>query len=62
MANPQIPEPMLTPAQVAEWLQMNRQSLARMRALGTGPRAYKVGAAVRYKREDVLDWLEEGAA
>ena len=62
MSKPEIPEPMLTPAQVAEWLQINRQSLSRMRMEGRGPRHYSVGAAVRYRRSDVEAWLQEGAA
>lgn len=62
MSKPEIPEPMLTPAQVAEWLQLNRQSLARMRREGRGPRHYDVGAHIRYTRQDVEAWLQGGAA
>lgn len=28
-------------------------------AKGTGPRAYKVGRHLRYRREDIDAWLEE---
>lgn len=48
---------MLTPAQVADWLQMSRPALYRMNANGTGPKFLKAGSLTRYKREDVEAWL-----
>jgi predicted DNA-binding transcriptional regulator AlpA len=29
------------------------------RHLGTGPRSFRVGRAVRYWRHDIVDWLQE---
>ena len=29
------------------------------RYLGTGPRSFRVGRAVRYWRHDIVDWLQE---
>lgn len=45
--------------EVAEYLAVTPGALAQMRYEGTGPRFIKItGRAVRYRREDVDDWLE----
>lgn len=54
-------EPLMTPDEVAAYLQMPRATLQLWRAKRRGPRAYKVGRHVRYRREDVLRWLEQRA-
>lgn len=53
-ADPQL----LTPREVARWLRVQEQTLAIWRSQGVGPKYYKV-PAVRYKRCDVLEWLEQ---
>lgn len=54
-------EPLMTPDEVAEYLNMPRATLQLWRAKGTGPRGYRVGRHVRYRREDVERWLEQRA-
>ncbi|MFC7942268.1 helix-turn-helix transcriptional regulator [Microbacterium oxydans] len=51
---------LMTPEQLAEYLQVSTGSLANDRYLGKGPRFVKLGAKlVRYRRADVTAWLEE---
>lgn len=50
---------LLTPEQLAEYLQVSTASLANLRYLGKGPRWVKVVGKVRYRRADVLAHLDE---
>jgi excisionase family DNA binding protein len=50
-------EALMTPAQVAAFLNMPLATLQSWRAQRTGPRGYRVGRHVRYRREDVETWL-----
>lgn len=44
---------------VAEWLNVRPNTLARWRMLKQGPVWLQMGArAIRYRRQDVEDWLE----
>jgi excisionase family DNA binding protein len=52
-------EPLMTPQEVADFLAMPVLTLQTWRAKRTGPRAYRVGRHVRYRREDVDRWLAE---
>jgi predicted DNA-binding transcriptional regulator AlpA len=65
---PVTPAPMTPPAlsdsqgllnehQVAKFLQLSVASVRRWRLFRTGPKYLKIGAAVRYRREDVKGWL-----
>lgn len=54
-------EPLMTPDEVAAFLQMPRATLQLWRAKRRGPRAYRVGRHTRYRRDDVERWLEERA-
>lgn len=54
--------PLLTPQEVADFLAVPVLTLQTWRGRGTGPRSYRVGRHVRYRREDVESWLEEQAA
>jgi len=47
----------MTPDQVAELLQVDRERLRRMRAAGTGPRYIKSGRLIRYHPQAVSAWL-----
>lgn len=50
---------LMTPEQLADYLQVSTKSLANDRYLGKGPRFVKLGAKlVRYRRTDVIAWLE----
>ncbi|MFJ7159741.1 helix-turn-helix transcriptional regulator [Streptomyces sp. NPDC101118] len=61
MHSKEAPAPLLTPAQVSDWTQLEEQTLANMRWRGTGPAYIKLGtgrsAPVRYRRCDVERWL-----
>ena len=54
-------EALMTPSQVAAFLNMPLATLQTWRANRTGPRGYRVGRHVRYRREDVERWLAERA-
>jgi excisionase family DNA binding protein len=54
-------EPLMTPQEVADFLAMPVLTLQTWRAKRTGPRAYRVGRHVRYRREEVEAWLEQQA-
>jgi excisionase family DNA binding protein len=51
-----------TRRQVAAYTQISLPTLARWAGVGKGPKSVKLGALVRYRREDVLAWLDEQAA
>ena len=48
----------LTESEVARLVSMSLATVRRWRLLQTGPRFVKLGAAVRYRPEDVSAWLE----
>ena len=48
----------LTEKQVAQQIKVSLASLRRWRLLQRGPRFVKVGALVRYRAEDLEQWLE----
>jgi excisionase family DNA binding protein len=54
-------ERLMTPQEVADFLAMPVLTLQTWRAKRRGPRIYRVGRHVRYRREDVEEWLERQA-
>ena len=48
--------------EVAKFLQLSVASVRRWRLFRTGPQYLKIGAAVRYRREDVEVWLSSCSA
>lgn len=52
------PEDLLTPDEVADWLQTKRETLATWRTQNRGPAFVKVGASVRYRRKAVRDFID----
>ena len=54
---PDAPE-LLNEHQVANFLQLSVASVRRWRLFRTGPKYLKIGAAVRYRREDVESWID----
>jgi len=50
---------LLNETQVADQLAISPRTLQMWRYKGGGPRYLKIGAAVRYRPEDVEDWLEQ---
>ena len=54
---------LMTTAEVAEVLQVNRSTLSRWRSLGIGPRVIWLSPSIpRYQRADVVAWLRRAAA
>lgn len=49
---------LLTPEQVADWFQTSPSTLRNDRYLGRGPKFIKIGRQVRYRRSDVIDFIE----
>jgi predicted DNA-binding transcriptional regulator AlpA len=54
---------LMTTAEVAKVLQVNRSTLSRWRAAGIGPRVVWLSPSMpRYQRADVFEWLSRLAA
>lgn len=51
----------MTTPQLASFLGVPVSTLRKWRREGTGPRAFKVGRHLRYRRADVEVWLERRA-
>jgi hypothetical protein len=49
--------PLARPADVAEFLGKPEKTLADWRTRGIGPRYHRVGRDVRYRWDDVEEWL-----
>lgn len=52
-------ERLLTSEEVADWLQIPLSTVRQWRADRRGPRGYRLGKHVRYRREDVEEWLAD---
>lgn len=51
-------DPLLTIEEVSDWLGIPRGTLYQWRSRKQGPRAIKVGGALRYRRTEVESYLE----
>jgi excisionase family DNA binding protein len=56
---PEHPHELLTEAEAAKLLTVSTVTLARWRREGTGPPWFRVGGRFRYRRDELLAWLEE---
>jgi hypothetical protein len=57
-----LPE-LLTTAEVAALLKVNRSTVSRWRSVGTGPRVTWLTATIpRYQRDDVIEFLRQASA
>lgn len=45
-------------AAYCEWANLKRSTARKQRVTGSGPKFLKIGRSVRYRKGDVLDWLE----
>lgn len=54
-----VPERLLTPDEVAEWLGKPKATLYAWRSRDLGPPGIRVGNALRYRRAYVERWLDE---
>lgn len=50
---------MLTPEQVAAWLQVRVELLYKWRYSRCGPPSLKIGRYLRYRATEVAEWVEE---
>lgn len=48
----------LTSREVAKQLHIHDVTICKWRVAGKGPIYYKVGRMVRYKQDDVMQWIE----
>ena len=55
----EVREKLLTPEQVAAWLQVRVELLYKWRYSRCGPPSLKIGRYVRYREADVAAWIEE---
>lgn len=53
---------LLNEQQVAAWLGVSRRTVQAWRLHRKGPASVKLGAAVRYEREAVLRFVQQGTA
>lgn len=56
--SPFAPEPLLTTKQVAAWLNISEGALGNFRWAGEGPVWISIGRAVRYRRQDIEDFMK----
>ena len=57
--NPSVVSPWLSEAEAAAYTKFAESSLATYRCRGMGPKFYRRGKSVRYKRDDLDAWLSE---
>jgi excisionase family DNA binding protein len=50
-------EEFLTTDELCEWLKITRRTIERWRKSGLP--FYKIGSSVRFKKEEVLSWIEQ---
>jgi excisionase family DNA binding protein len=55
-------DPLLTPDELAEYLQKPKATLYAWRSRGEGPPAIRVGRDLRWRKADVEEWLDHQAA
>jgi excisionase family DNA binding protein len=52
---------LMTEQEVADLLRVGLSTVKRLRASGKGPRYIRISERVyRYKRQDVVEWMEQG--
>lgn len=52
---------LLTTPEAARMLRLSARTLERRRLAGAEPRYVALGHAIRYRRGDLLDWIERSA-
>ncbi|MFZ3354425.1 MAG: helix-turn-helix domain-containing protein [Xanthobacteraceae bacterium] len=53
---------LLTEAQAADFLSLSMRTLQAWRVRGSGPNFCRLGRAVRYRRSDLLAWIDASMA
>jgi predicted DNA-binding transcriptional regulator AlpA len=52
-------EPLLDEKQVAEYFRLKPATLCKWRSEGGGPKYVRLGRLIRYKANDLKEWLQE---
>jgi predicted DNA-binding transcriptional regulator AlpA len=53
------PDQLMTETQVADFLCQSIRTIQKWWITGFGPAFYKIGRSVRYKRGELVDWMNE---
>ena len=56
-----MPEKLLTPEEVAQYLNVPLRTVYAWRYAGSGPQGFRVGRHVRWRRSTVERWIDEQA-
>jgi predicted DNA-binding transcriptional regulator AlpA len=56
------PDTLHTEVQAADFLNLSIRTLQSWRVKGSGPKFIRAGRAVRYRRRDLLEWMDENTA
>ncbi len=56
------PDALLTEAQSADFLSLSIRTLQAWRVRGGGPLFVRAGRAVRYRRRDLIAWMDQNTA
>ena len=51
---------MMSADEIATCLGISSRTVWRLKAKGDLPKALKIGRAVRWKKSDILEWIEQG--
>lgn len=60
MIQPLADQLLLSARQVAEMLNISTRTLWRLKSAGKLPAAIRIGKCIRWRREDLNTWIEEG--
>ncbi|CAA7627355.1 conserved hypothetical protein [Candidatus Terasakiella magnetica] len=52
----------LSTKEMAKIIKLSTRTIERLRLNGKGPKFYKIGKAIRYRRDEVEAWAEQVAA
>lgn len=55
-----VNQALLSARQVAELLNISTRTLWRLKSAGRLPAAIRIGKSIRWRREDLNTWIEEG--
>ena len=56
------PDTLLTEAQAADFLSISMRTLQAWRVRGGGPVFIRAGRAIRYRRRDLIEWIDSNSA
>ncbi len=59
-ASPPVESLLLSADKVAALLDISERSLWRLRSAGAIPQPVRLGGSVRWRREDILEWMAQG--